>query len=310
MSMKELSRIQSPILHYHFPSIGITYTDIPKNGSTSLKNFFINLERFPDRKGGAAADPKFERVRQVHGREIARRYTSRKLVTKGSEGNLKILVLRHPVDRVLSAWVNLFLVGNPGVNAREKYEGHSFIPQEPLQFDELSASFEKFVSLLSSDRSFLRSDVHWAPQTSFFDSVKEYDLVISMDQIPLLPKALGDHYKFRGPKKMPLFPQLNVSRISFANGLYTKESLDLVSHIYRNDYESLREAGILVEPKNVASDVELSKLRDAFHKSRESIILARQENRIIRMEDQLDAVYRSLSWRMTAPLRFLFRGLK
>ena len=148
------------------------------------------------------------------------------------------------------------------------------------------------------------------PQTSFFDSVKEYDLVISMDQIPLLPKALGDHDKFRGPKKMPPFPELNVSRIPFANGLYSKESLDLVFHIYRNDYKSLIEAGIPVEPKRVARAVELSKFRDTFHKSRENIILARQENRIIRMEDQLDAVYRSLSWRMTAPLRFLFRGLK
>ena len=52
MSRERLSRPQSPIRHYHFPSIGITYTDIPKNGSTSLKNFFVNLERFTARKGG------------------------------------------------------------------------------------------------------------------------------------------------------------------------------------------------------------------------------------------------------------------
>jgi hypothetical protein len=292
--------------HYHFPLIGVTYTDIPKNGSTSLKNYLFDLEGQMSLSRNLQATLVRGSVSHVHSRELSKIYSSKRIYSPGNEESLRILILRDPRDRVLSAWLNKILFAHGGYQY-QKYVGQNFVPEEANSLGELRECYRNFVERLSRDSRFLYEDVHWVPQTGYFKDTRDYDLVLSTDELTKLPKILGMHSKFRGPKDLPPFPKLNSSWLPFTRGLETKESIELVRKTYRADLDALEESGIRLRNRIVATDSEFSKMEEGFLQTQQSIVLAQQRNRILFLESSLKAVKSSLSWRLTAPFRFLLK---
>jgi hypothetical protein len=135
---------------YVYPKLRLAYTFIPKNACTSMKQTL-----------GAAEGWWAEGSGSIH--EVSRRRLVPGLL-RWSAADERIVIIRDPWDRLLSAYQHWFLVRDDAMRRHAMEAGLAdVLPDGASATDTTFAQFLQFLAR-TPDR---RLNVHWRPQSSF-----------------------------------------------------------------------------------------------------------------------------------------------
>jgi hypothetical protein len=305
------SRAANRSQKFYFPTLNIIFTAIPKTGSTSLKKYLFSLEEEASGDIEAASAIRGGYGDDIHSHEANRKFlfSSRSLSRTKEELALKLLVVRNPVDRTISAWLNKFLFVPHRSREFLKYLGADFVP---TSFQggavEMRRYLEKFVNRLDNDPRFLHGDPHWTPQSSLIDRRDAFDVVIETDKLRTLPEILFNHHDFlisaphfRDVLRDRRIGKENSSNPGFIDALSSPGLEDQIRSIYRVDFELFDALGISqterilrAELLNFDVETELGKLANEI-----------LERRVAFLTENLLHLRESKTWKLTAPIRSL-----
>ena len=293
--------------NYYLPSTNILFTVIPKTGCTSLENYLFDIEQISSGK-----TPKnLSEVGLgfgIHGLpELQRhRITNRDRSKLG--GALKILVLRNPYNRILSAWLNKFLYAQGDFRIFSEHRKEPFTPVRFETVADLNVFFEAFLLRLSKDPDFLNSDGHWRPQSKFVSDAREFDMVFETSSLSTLQGALARIPRLTAITENRPVPKLNATRPALEGLIGSEAAWLLVDEIYSDDFELLASVGLVDQTPPAPT---------LLSEQQQSVILANEvpvifSSRFADQADFLDLIKSSRSWRWTEWLRRLsapiFRG--
>jgi hypothetical protein len=286
--------------NYYLPSTNIVFTVIPKTGCTSLLNYLFDNERIskgqnPKNLGEVGLGLGIHRLPELQ----TLRITSRNL-SKFADA-VKILVLRNPYERVLSAWLNKFLYAQGDYSIFSERKQEIFTPVWFETVADLNVCFEAFLMQLAKDPDFLNSDPHWRPQSSFVNDAKEFDLVFETSSLSRLQGALAKIPGLTSLVKNRPVPKLNATRPALDGLIGNKAAWLLVDEIYSDDFQLLASAGLVNQTPPTPA---------LLSEQQQSAILASEvpaifSSRFASQANLLEVRKSSRSWRRTEWLRRL-----
>lgn len=148
----DLERTAFSLRHlYVYPRLGIAYTFIPKNACTSFKRTLGQAEGWLQ-----------EGATTAHGFPVAR-WMRGLAAYRGAEE--RIVVVRDPFDRILSAYLNRFLMRRDAAADHAMATGLASIVGRP-DATTADVSFADFVEYLTRTPN-RRLNEHWRPQVDF-----------------------------------------------------------------------------------------------------------------------------------------------
>lgn len=309
--------------HYFLPKINVSFSAIPKTGCTSLKNYLFALEK--DNSGNSVdeATPIEYFEQHIHRPEVMSGFRVKTLQHMGPARSLRILVLRNPYNRILSAWANKLLFAQHDFRIFDRLSNESFTPVDFSSIQELNQAFERFTERLFSDSEFLQSDVHWQPQVEFFDNVSDYDVVFETSALGGIQSVVEMHLASQGRTSKRHFPHFNATTSSLVSQIGTRAAWDYVRATYKEDLEALKIAGIATmmpdeenNQREPISHTELEQEKTRILESRRRsevrslrVDLANHDfikrRELQKLEDQIREIKASRSWRLTAWLRWI-----
>lgn len=222
-----------PVL-YFFPALRIHVGAIPKTGCTSLLNFLVAAEQATEAGSGRLSHPAFEypEPQMVHGRQVQDRFSIQPDDPRLADSRVGILTLRDPVDRLLSCWLDKFLLGDPWV-ARLYYE-EAWFPNNFDSLSELRGDFTEFVRSLATDEGLLCADRHWTPQHLLRPQV-EFDIHVTTPHLSAIPSLLAGVSEAFAWLEEAEFPAYNASQYDIASQVLTPSAVRLIKRIYKDD---------------------------------------------------------------------------
>jgi hypothetical protein len=286
--------------NYYLPSTNILFTVIPKTGCTSLKNYLFDIEQIsrgqnPKNLGEVGLWLGIHGLPELQGLRITSRNLSK------FDGALKILVLRNPYERILSAWLNKFLYAQGDYSIFSEHKQEIFTPVWFETVADLNVCFEAFLLRLAKDPDFLNSDAHWRPQSRFVSDAKAFDLVFETSSMSLLQGALAKIPGLTSLVKNRLVQKLNATRPALDGLIGNKAAWLLVDEIYSDDFQLLASAGLVNQMPPTPA---------LLSEQQQSAILASEvpaifSSRFAAEANLLEVIKSSRSWRWTEWLRRL-----
>jgi hypothetical protein len=288
--------------HYFLPKSRIAFTIIPKTGCTTLLNYLIGIEEALGSELAANKAVNYPEL-AIHESTTDSKYLVKELVSGEAEAETRVLILRNPYLRALSVWANKLLYAQSDFAIFQRLRSESFTPVDFHTLADLNDSFEGFLTRLLQDKAFLDSDRHWRPQSTFFNSLAEYNIVIETASLSSLQEKLAsrtDLAKFVEQRPVPKFNSTNRSVLSLIG---TEKSWSLIEKVYEQDFQFLKQAGFdPIEFPNVtvltASETEM-----IIRNEKPAIFNSRLESELGMLRNQISSFQTSRSWRWTAWLR-------
>jgi hypothetical protein len=148
---------------YVYPRLRLAYTYIPKNACTSFKRTFGRAQGWLDADAVSA-----------HGMGVGCWLSG---ITRYRAGDERIVVLRDPFDRVLSGYLNRFLMRQDAVSDHAMRTGLAELVGSDSRDD---VTFGDFVEYLSRTPSRSLNE-HWRPQSNFL--LGSYTRVIRFEHL-------------------------------------------------------------------------------------------------------------------------------
>lgn len=231
----------------------IIYCPIPKNACSFLKILLVNNSKYK-------LDFKNSRKLNVGVHQYIRQNNKLKLGEFSYLSNpdyLKIAIIRNPFDRLVSGYLDKFVVGAekaPLLVRNVIKNVYEFFDSKP-DYDK-SITFENFVDYLSrTEDCYL--DKHWRSQFSFLGrELFQFDILDSLDNFDKVLKLLEQRIEVKirnrktGNKNYygehpsnsswhQLYPQelAKLKKLPKANLFYTPKLLNLVENRYKSDLE-------------------------------------------------------------------------
>jgi len=214
--------------HRYFPVSGIAVARMPKAGCTSLTRWAAAVEQ-----AAAGATPV----------DMPPGIWGIKRIDEVPAGTLRLATLRHPVDRIVSAYANKLLRAPQGVWILS-YLGQRWFPTL-RSFQEVRMHFGGFVERLATDHEFRNvANLHWRPQGVHVPNLKDFDLVVSMERLDELPAMVA--------QRRPDLPWVadvpmrreNVTELMLVDYLLNPELVALIESTYAADLALLDHFGI------------------------------------------------------------------
>lgn len=294
---------------FYLPTLNTVLTAIPKTGSTSLKKYLFSLEEAASGNLEAALRIGAESGLRVHSDEVSYKHlvSSKASWCGKTESPLQLVVVRNPVDRTISAWLNKFLFIPSRSREYLEYLGESFIPVSFQRGEfEIRHCLEQFVSRLETDHEFLHRDPHWTPQSSLIDKRESFDVVIQTQDLDALPQMLFDHPKFlasaphlKNVLKDHKIGRENSSNPGFINALSYPSLVDRIESVYAEDFELFKQLGISQSTKYSSLKLSDFDLNAELEKVSGEIL----ERRVAFLTENLSQIRNSKTWKLTAPIR-------
>jgi len=287
--------------HYLLPKANIGFTIIPKTGCTTLMNYLFSLEQTLLLDPQATKGPDYIGS-SIHFSKMQTKYKVKSLDSPKHNGLTKVLALRNPYHRALSAWSSKLLYAHLHYSIVSRLKDEALTPGDFNSLADLNGAFEAFLARLSLDRAFLESDRHWRPQNTFVNNLSNYNVVLETSSLGKLQSALANNDYVAGLVGNRPVPKLNATRPELVRFIGTDKAWHLVDQIYAEDFELLRTAGYESMPPVVAK-LDDSATMELIKAQKPAVLLSRElsENNFIRRE--LELLKGSRSWRWTAWLR-------
>jgi hypothetical protein len=298
--------------HYFLPTINVSFCEIPKNGSTSLKNYLFALEQESSRSNlETPASIQFF-GQTIHGNPEMKDFQVKNIKDKRVKQSLRILILRNPYQRVLSSWVNKLLFAQHDYMIFRQLRHEPFTPVDFSSVEDLDQAFEKFAEKLSRNKEFLYSNNHWRPQVEFYGDISDYDVVLETSEIARLESIVWKHLGLQSdPKPLP-FPQFNQSKSLLVSQIGTTRAWDFVQSTYSEDLDVMSKAGLNVRRPDETPKHSEPLSPEAFEAEKILILESRSASeprshrlQIQGLQDQIRDLKASRSWRWTAWLRWI-----
>lgn len=281
-------------LHLRYPNSRLFLTSIPKNGCTTLKNFFQDIELKHLGKDTSQRDYGPDGM-HVH----VDRFRFRVSTGPRKDDSHSVLVLRNPYSRVASAWINKFLYAQGDYAIVNRHRNRAFAQLGEMSTQEIRKGFRAFVEELSCSNAFLESDNHWRPQSHFFRDLADYSIVLETTEIHKLPTILAD----RGVSKELLdscnLHHFNKSESPVYDFLWSPGTAALVERAYSEDFFALGAARIEVSQPQERADHEI------FTELSSADVARINRSRLQSADQLLRLTYESKSWRWTQQFRKL-----
>jgi hypothetical protein len=260
----------------------------------------------------------------------------------GEKGWFRFTVVRHPGNRVWSAWQSKVLLGEP--QFIERYSSELWFPGPVRSASDVLKAFRQFMDALRADPELLRADVHWAPQLDVIHyPALTYDHIGQVEDLGVTVERLRKHLSSFKAADFADPPRANISSLPYADELFTVEDARFLSKMYAGDlgelgYDPPSDDALGGTPSGAwAATVDavtpaleelrlrhervadLQQLLRARDKRVREVTRDRKKERSLRREEhrrnehlqkrlrhktvQLEKVRQSRTWRYTAPLR-------
>jgi hypothetical protein len=293
--------------HFYFPTINIAFTLIPKTGCTTVKNYLYALE-----KVASATNPRMPQSfvgEAVHFSESVGDYEIDSTSSGKCSTAFKILVLRNPYRRALSAWANKFLYLTFDIMTYEQYRNESFIPNRFHSIAELDKQFEDFTSKLANEESFLFADDHWKPQSEFISDLDYYDQILETGLLSNLPTALETAVSRKYLDLVGEVPRFNETSYELLDYLGSERTWENLSLAYREDLLMLQSLGLSIDKPITKARPDAKLESELVNRGNTQALESRSSAEIKSLRRRLNRIYASKSWKLTAWLRWLDRKL-
>lgn len=239
------------------------------------------------------SEPKLKQLRVTSIKEV------------GNSETLRLLVLRNPYTRTISAWANKFLFAQGDYGILLKYRDSDMAPKDLASLDSLQQSFTAFTSKLETDRDFLFSNGHWQPQLSFIENLTDYNLILETSQLDSLQTQLQKQVGSGLIARVGSMPRFNETKSPITSHLATEESLDHIANAYNQDINAMQGLELNADrpaPQTKPNQTEIQGiLQEVESQARQS----RAKSEIKLLKGELRAIQQSKSWKLTAWLRWL-----
>ena len=288
--------------YYFLPKTQIAFTEIPKTGCTTLKNYLVGLEN-EFGLGSAKTSSAVYLDMKIHSNQGAGRYRVSPGKFWRKKANRRVLVLRDPYRRAISAWANKLLYAQGDFSIFSKYKNEAFTPLNFSSLADLNQAFELFLTKLHEDPGFLASDRHWRPQFTFVNSLSRYDLVLETGNLFQLQGLLDAEPSLRHMAQSRPVPRFNATRPEMLRYLGTERVWQLIEKVYSRDFELLREAGLAVQSRPEIETITPAQERLFIEKESLVVEQSRRESELSTLRGSISMLRNSWSWRLTAPLR-------
>lgn len=180
-------------MHYLFPFLGVHLTAIPKCGCTTTLTYLIAAERAAGSSDPAEFGNYLERMsgeQNVHDGTDRAAFIAERAPTDSSK-ILTVAVVRDPLDRLLSMWIDKAVLGQ-GPAFFKAYSSCDWFPRTSDTLALVRERFRRFLNLLG-DEDFRNSNAHWAPQTRYLrPNPDSYDALLTLPQVSTLPALLAE----------------------------------------------------------------------------------------------------------------------
>lgn len=298
---------------YFFPNINIAFTPIPKTGITTLKDYLYKLEML-----AAGAMRTNSLTIENSGANIHRNKELDKYLVDDIDSiqlgrPIRILALRNPYRRALSAWTNKFLLVPSDGYMYKRYREEDFVPKSFNSIREINHCFEKFTQRLAQDEGFRAENTHWRPQSSFVSEATEWDYVVETSQLDSLGKFLTQHLRPGLLEQAGEIPQLNDTANHVKALLGSDLAWSQVEKGYQSDFSLMHKFKLdTMKPavnsasENQAETLLISNIRLTVERNLARIELKQLEAQISKHKNKIDQIYDSKTWRYTALARWLF----
>ncbi len=154
-------------------NVKLLYLPIAKNGCSTLKRLMVELSDLPDRDRLLAGDIHQTTDRSRSGIQLKDREEAAARALLADPGYFRFVVLREPIDRLVSAYLEKFVLNrrDPGNMAtiRPALAAAQGVAPEAVDF-ERSASFRAFAEFVLAEPRH-RLDPHWRPQSDYLAEI-------------------------------------------------------------------------------------------------------------------------------------------
>lgn len=257
------------------------------------------------------------------------------------ESWFRFSVVRDPARRLWSAWQSKLLLRQPGFV--ERFGGEPWFPEVPSSPEDVIEGYERFVAALEAEEDRRPSDPHWRLQTELLgDAPPALNHIGKVERLGETLGLLGEHVARFG-RRLPPMRHENVTPLAYPEGLLGEKTLRIVRERYAPDYRAFdypvpgetppandaaqawneRTRLLLgVVATLISHNERLTMLDGELQEARHQAARASRNNESLRMEvrrqgkqlgqlrsrsetleQELQTLRESSTWRLTAPVR-------
>ncbi len=232
----------------------VVYVSVPKAACTSLKWLIAELQGEDPHRFHTALTQEVGRAMTIHRRRrwqrtpMLHRLPDQELAEISPErGWFMFAVVRHPAERLWSAWQSKFLLREP--RWVKRFGDEPWFPRVPSTTADVVEDFQRFARSLADDpEQAVMRDRHFQPQSRLLSPDRTpYTRVYKTREIPELLRDLAAHLRARGWDGSLELEARNETPLRPLASMFTPETTAAVLGVYGEDFE--RFGYDRVEPK-------------------------------------------------------------
>lgn len=248
-SKEPLTKIRH-LQEYYFPSLGLFYSAISKNASTSvlatLIRFEENLRGRMDTSNSLTQHVPISPALPIdvwdEYNAMRESYLARRRPEGEAEAQRRLLILRNPARRLASAWLNKYFMLR---SHHEITSGDLSKMQGSPTIEEVGSAFSSFVESLTPEVVATHADSHLALQRLYVRNLDYYTHVIGISGVQHLPEHLSGGQVEDNDEAHAIVPVSNQTPSAVHSALLTASNIEMVQRAFAEDYSLIAAASEL-----------------------------------------------------------------
>ena len=248
-SKEPLTKIRH-LQEYYFPSLGLFYSAISKNASTSvlatLIRFEENLRGRMDTSNSLTQHVPISPALPMNVWDeynaMRESYLARRRPEGEAEAQRRLLILRNPARRLASAWLNKYFMLR---SHHEITSGDLSKMQGSPTIEEVGSAFSSFVESLTPEVVATHADSHLALQRLYVRNLDYYTHVIGISGVQHLPEHLSGGQVEDNDEAHAIVPVSNQTPSAVHSALLTASNIEMVQRAFAEDYSLIAAASEL-----------------------------------------------------------------
>ena len=229
---------------YVLPRWQVVYVSVPKAACTSLKWLIAEIQEEDPNRFYSALTREVGRGMTIHRRRrwqrtpMLHRLPEEELAEISPErGWFVFAVVRHPTERLWSAWQSKFLLREP--KWVERFGDEPWFPRVPSTTQDVVEDFQRFAASIAAepDQAVLR-DRHFQTQVRLLTPDRTpYTRIYKTREIPELLGDLASHLRARGWNGSLDLEARNETPLRPLASVFSPETIRAVLDVYGEDFE-------------------------------------------------------------------------